>query len=74
MAINDKGAVWTPETAIRFGSLDFVVSKEGKMTRASESPSLMASDLPDVTGSLGDLRFDPPQDHGPQGLPRPDRT
>jgi hypothetical protein len=45
------------------------------MTRASEAPSPMASDLPDVTGSLGDLRLNPPKEnHELQGLPRPDRT
>jgi hypothetical protein len=75
MASNDIGAVWTPGTTICFESLDFVVNEEREMTRASEASSPMASDLPNVTGSLGDLQLNPPEEnHESQGLPRPDRT
>lgn len=60
--------------AICFGSLDFIVNKE-EMTRASEDPSPLASNLLGIARSLGDLRLDPPQeDHGSQVSPPPDRT
>jgi hypothetical protein len=60
--------------AICFGSLDFIINKE-EMTRASEDPSPLASNLLGIARSLGDLRLDPPQeDHGSQVSPPPDRT
>lgn len=59
MASNDNGAIWIPKTSIRFGSLDFVVNKEGEMTRVPETLTHLTNDLPDVVGRLGDLWLDP---------------
>jgi hypothetical protein len=75
MASNNNDAVWILGTAIRFRSLNFVVNKEGDMTRASEAPSPLASDLPDVARSLDDLQLDPPQEYrGSQGSQPPHHT
>jgi hypothetical protein len=59
MASNDNGAIWIPKTSICFGSLDFVVNKEGEMTRVPETLTHLTNDLPDVVGRLGDLWLDP---------------
>lgn len=60
MASNDRDIAYSLRTTICFGSLDFIVNGEGDMTRASETPSPLGSDLPDVAGSLSDRRLDPP--------------
>jgi hypothetical protein len=56
---NNNGVVWTPRMTIHFESLDFVVNEKGETTRASEAPSPLMSDLPNVARSLSDLRLDP---------------
>lgn len=58
MASNDN-TVWTPEMAIHFGSLDFIVNKKGELTEAPEAPTLLTSDLPSVASGLGDLQLVP---------------
>jgi hypothetical protein len=44
---------------IRFGSLDFVIEKEGEMTMALEALAPWTSDLPNVARGLSDLHLGP---------------
>jgi hypothetical protein len=71
MVSNDNGAVWIPGTAIHFGSLDFVVNNEGKMTRAREGSTPSTTDLPNIARALSNLQLGPPKEEcGPQSSSR----
>jgi hypothetical protein len=59
MASNDRDAIWTPGTAIRFGSLDFVVNNEGAMIRAPEALAPSTSSIPNFARGFGNLRLRP---------------
>jgi hypothetical protein len=57
IASNDSDIIWSIGTAIHFWSPDFVVNKEGDMTRALEALALSTYDLPNVAKGLSDLQL-----------------
>jgi hypothetical protein len=55
MASNDNDTFYTPETTICFRSLDFIINKEGEMTRALEALAPSTTYLPNIARGLGNL-------------------
>jgi hypothetical protein len=55
MASNDGCVVWTPRTTIQFGSLNFIISDEGTMSRTPEALVPLMCDSLDITEGLENL-------------------